>query len=889
MDKVTKLVNNLSVDQAAEILVKAAELGRAHRKSKLYKQGEGDADLLSQAQQWISPASDYVKENLVEPVAGSYTGQAMKHIGYGLAGAGVGGLLGMGSQLFAPKKKRRYLSSALTGGLLGAAGGVGGSLLASNIGPAADTGKTPGEQAAATSASAKEMAENRKFTSPPAELLGKKWHISPTEAEALAQRRRINPSGVDEYLKAKTNNKSMIGIPKDVAKDYPQFRSEPGIALQQHALGDFAPDIMDADLGKSDARKELVKKLLTPRKGRTTEPFFFGNDPVDAELQHTKYDAKQLYNKLPGFQESVKGKNRDFYPLMQSGVTDEARKLILNRMLDETEQTGMMTPAEKRQNAWNKNPSYASLIGGGIKGLGHSPDSTKEEGLIPTLLRPGRQARLDDDTYENVSDYLKPYGIDTTELLGADSAGPRNMTAYKERLKGQQRSIPAFDNGPSWFDQSGRWTEEDINEQLPNILAKAKELGKVPTGDDNFINPDRLSTGQPYWDAALGAGAIDASTILAHRGLKNNLGWSSLYNHGDVMRGINEGSLFKSKTYAPYEGYLSHVANVEAGKPWLGSSKFLKDPNAYMNYDTVHKLENDIYQAENGLKNTLRKPRTPATAKDIAYWEEQLTMMKKQLKDLNPSVNTYGATQSQGKQIGGALADLGKELTPNVTHEAGMATRALEYFKKPVTFTGADGAIVSAINNSTASELENAITHAQNVIAKDPNATVVIGGRGIRPGGKTVNVGDFLRHIHTAEADAITTHLGGLIAAGKGTNPILTGLSNLKPGQLLPILRRASTHPEEMITLPGSKLAPFKGKAALVALENAGWGARSKWLGKIIPTLAKSWWRAPLYAGAIGVPSLYERSQPHHSEILKIRQGARPRTGNETNYLAPQE
>ncbi len=58
---------------------------------------------------------------------------AQRHIGYTLGGAGLGGLLGAGSQLFAPQKKRRYLSNAITGGLLGAGAGLGGSLIASNM------------------------------------------------------------------------------------------------------------------------------------------------------------------------------------------------------------------------------------------------------------------------------------------------------------------------------------------------------------------------------------------------------------------------------------------------------------------------------------------------------------------------------------------------------------------------------------------------------------------------------------------------------------------------------------------------------------------------------------------------------------------------------------
>ncbi len=58
---------------------------------------------------------------------------AAKHIGWGLGGAALGAAGGLGSSMLASPKRRRPLSSMLTGGLLGGALGAGGSAVHSNL------------------------------------------------------------------------------------------------------------------------------------------------------------------------------------------------------------------------------------------------------------------------------------------------------------------------------------------------------------------------------------------------------------------------------------------------------------------------------------------------------------------------------------------------------------------------------------------------------------------------------------------------------------------------------------------------------------------------------------------------------------------------------------
>jgi hypothetical protein len=101
--------------------------------------------MLEQAGNWISgaakPVTDAIGTHVTGPasnflarhVTGIDPEEMKKHLGFGLAGAGIGGIAGLGSEMLAPEKKRRPLSGLLTGSLLGAGLGAGGSLIHSNV------------------------------------------------------------------------------------------------------------------------------------------------------------------------------------------------------------------------------------------------------------------------------------------------------------------------------------------------------------------------------------------------------------------------------------------------------------------------------------------------------------------------------------------------------------------------------------------------------------------------------------------------------------------------------------------------------------------------------------------------------------------------------------
>lgn len=125
--------SNIGVDDAVELLATATERGRIKRASSWVKESKDPVDMSWFDKNISTPVSDFTRDNVVAPVAGpkadaaGITANLGKHLGWGLAGAGVGGGLGLLSDTFAPPKKRRPLSSMLTGALLGGIGGVGGS------------------------------------------------------------------------------------------------------------------------------------------------------------------------------------------------------------------------------------------------------------------------------------------------------------------------------------------------------------------------------------------------------------------------------------------------------------------------------------------------------------------------------------------------------------------------------------------------------------------------------------------------------------------------------------------------------------------------------------------------------------------------------------------
>lgn len=153
-------------------------------------------------------AGDWMKKNVTDPTINSVTTPIVekattalggkidsttkeigKHLGWGLLGAGAGGALGLGSQMFAPPKRRRPLSSMITGGLLGGALGGAGSLLHS-YGPELFGEKAKNEMDP-NSHTAKDLAlvtarENERQNPPYKGMLagpfGSKIHVKPTLA-----------------------------------------------------------------------------------------------------------------------------------------------------------------------------------------------------------------------------------------------------------------------------------------------------------------------------------------------------------------------------------------------------------------------------------------------------------------------------------------------------------------------------------------------------------------------------------------------------------------------------------------------------------------------------------------------------------------------------------
>lgn len=105
----------------------------------------------------LDTATNWANENVIQPAANKAVGagldkawgQVKDTVGsnpalqYGLAGAGIGGLLGLGSSLMSGKRKKRPFSDMLTGGLLGGVLGGGAGFLANQDKPVAPESKSP--------------------------------------------------------------------------------------------------------------------------------------------------------------------------------------------------------------------------------------------------------------------------------------------------------------------------------------------------------------------------------------------------------------------------------------------------------------------------------------------------------------------------------------------------------------------------------------------------------------------------------------------------------------------------------------------------------------------------------------------------------------------------
>lgn len=202
---------------------------------------------------------------------------AQRHIGYTLGGAGIGGLLGAGSQMFAPEKKRRYLSSALTGGLLGAGAGFGSSLIANNLSSLNKTKDEVRNDQEVLQAKNQAAREDTYATTPKLEAAGKGWAVDAGKLSELNRNvSRYGDAAIDDWITTSKNmghefrvpqGSSYEGLKPNAATGMYPYDQDPAVLRQ--AVKDMAASGAGGDTTRLG---DLIMSPIRAIKDRTTAP-----------------------------------------------------------------------------------------------------------------------------------------------------------------------------------------------------------------------------------------------------------------------------------------------------------------------------------------------------------------------------------------------------------------------------------------------------------------------------------------------------------------------------------------------------------------------------------------------------------------------------------------
>lgn len=560
-----------NVDEAIELLAVTATQNREKRAVLLTKH----ADPSWAEKTLLDPAANYIKNKVVQPIAGDITNSAMKHMGWGLAGAGIGGGLGLASQMFSPKKKRRPLSSFTTGALLGGAAGVGGSLVHSNWDAIRGIDKDTDQDKANAAAEAQaKLKQNIQASNSNADVYAKsqQWGLEPHRMQTLQESQRLGDPAVgrrDWLQGARRDNlgfRAHEGLdPALVAKMRPLSQK----LMEPHG---FNPaDVEGLDPKNTATFDAFRQKVLTGNNG---QPLMRTVTDAAGKATQTPWTPEELKKlDLEKLRDSViNAKGMHAFEQMDGG--EDALKHVLDNITGDVKKTGYGTPTGRLANdLWNsKTQMGARMAKGDITGMAELTPASwlagkkNNKGVFDALDRSTSGfSSMTDGSQQDIAAQavLKGKGFTPTELLMANKQGPAALDALVQQAIAQKRMFVGPDG------QQRPWTAEQLQAEMPGMVAGVRDA----IGDDRGVTPwlakNMPSTGNATSDLLLGGGAVDAAGTLR-----------SFLRGGNpdvISKAIREGKLPADVLKNPSLMATLEHANSEPG----GIAKLMKDPEYY--------------------------------------------------------------------------------------------------------------------------------------------------------------------------------------------------------------------------------------------------------------------------------------------------------------------
>lgn len=651
---------NGNLEEAITILANTAITAREKRSIALVKNAGGWQDTLNSAkdsvmENVVNPAGDAVRQYAVEPTLQSIgapgaISQTMKHLGWGAAGALGGGILGAGSQLFEPKRKRRYLAGALTGGLIGGGGGIGASLLHSNMGQVKDIiHKSPEELAEENKQYQANLGKNFEASgtgSPELAAVGNKYGVDPGSLSSLARRvRDYGDAPINEYLSDAKKRQLAFARPPDANPE--EFRGLKNVPEAALSSSGFKPKEIE-DIGGPDNlvnRNAFMTKILQSYKDpKVPSPYMrtmVGADGKSVSQPYTqadldKLDWKDLHNKATT--------NKEYYPYDQGEANADRIKFQLKRMVGEADKAGPTGEIARKANGLFNAPGR--LAHGHIEDL-HSGDN---KGIWDTLERFSSGVKIDENSqgYKDALTLTGAKQFTPTEIMEAYKQGDRGIANLARLAEKQQRkyTIPVDPDNPDSGTNEVKYNAGSASEAITNLIPQVRKQLGDDRGWTSTLNKYGPTTTSNPGDVMLPIVATDAvgtawDVFLSSKGR----------NPRDILHAIKEGKLPANvASNAELVKYLNHAAS----KGTEGIKNIMKNPNYYMG-------AKDLQTKIEALRGTgvVATPPNLQTRLGLgaATPPEQLYQMEQELK------NMYNPTSIHSGDVTGAFNTAQSSLT----------------------------------------------------------------------------------------------------------------------------------------------------------------------------------------------------------------------------------
>jgi hypothetical protein len=572
------------IDACIDMLAATKISGRAKRANSFTDQLGSYA---TNAMSALSNAASGVKSTIGD--------DAYKHLGYGLAGAGLGAGAGALSQYMAPEKNRRPLSAMLAGGLLGGTLGASGSLLHSslnkNIGPGGGGGETQAQinERLRTAQEAMDRIGQQGTYSDRLNQIARGYRMSPEHMQRL--HRYANQDGRDighsAFLADAARDQGPAGMFTLPARstETGQVPHQLAEALSQGGLeqniGGFDPRELRR-LTTPEARQQFIERTVN---NNTSQGIFSRGIRPRAEGSPT-HTRESLGAQLESLIQQANNPTRNYrWQRAVNTQGDTATQSLLNELGGHVSSTSMGGHAGRVGNDVYHRLNQAMQRGRenpaeGLRHLGNVPGvipglNNENQGLGPELARMLTPSTNSMNTNSPAFAALTSASMDPTELRDIH-VNPSTKDDFINRVIRQGRlSSP---NGQPW-------TAETLNAQLPDLIQKALQVSQPDSAFHNYIRQPALNmlnsaspTGGTYSDIAALTTAGDVGGTLV-QSLRNHV---TGYNPHDLQRAIRAAATNGGTIGSLDEQAVKYLQHVESTHGLPGLRQLSRNPQAFV-------------------------------------------------------------------------------------------------------------------------------------------------------------------------------------------------------------------------------------------------------------------------------------------------------------------